>query len=115
MISGQRELHRDGKQYMAHPNKSGFIFVYDRADAKVENVWPIVQNHDFVPKTGELIRRRAFTAGTVEGVLCPHISGGVSWNSGSYNPNTGLGGATALRAVLASCAPGISVLNIDSG
>ena len=23
-------------------------------------------------------------------MLCPHIDGGVSWNSGSYNPNTGL-------------------------
>ena len=57
-------IDRDGKQYMVHPNKSGFIFVYDRADAKVENVWPIVQNYNFVkgidPKTGELIGRRDF-------------------------------------------------------
>ena len=64
------------------------------SDAKVENVWPLVQNYNFVksidPKTGELIGRRDFTAGKQEGVLCPHISGGVSWNSGSYNPNTGL-------------------------
>jgi glucose dehydrogenase len=79
---------------MVHPNKSGFIFVYDRADAKVENVWPIVENYNFVksidPKTGELIGRRDFTAGKVEGVLCPFIGGGVSWNSGSYNPNTNL-------------------------
>ena len=42
------------------------------------------------PKTGELIGRRDFTAGKQEGVLCPHICGGVSWNSGSYNPKTGL-------------------------
>ena len=87
-------IDRDGKQYMVHPNKSGFIFVYDRSDAKVENVWPIVHNYNFVksidPKTGELIGRRDFAAGKQEGVLCPHISGGVSWNSGSYNPNTGL-------------------------
>lgn len=87
-------IDRDGKQYMVHPNKSGFIFVYDRADAKVENVWPIVYNYNFVkgidPKTGELIGRRDFTAGKQADVLCPHISGGVSWNSGSYNPQTGL-------------------------
>jgi len=38
-----------------------------------------------------LIGRRDFSAGKVEGPpLCPHISGGVSWNSGSYNPKTGL-------------------------
>jgi PQQ-dependent dehydrogenase (methanol/ethanol family) len=87
-------IDRDGKQYMVHPNKSGFIFVYDRADAKVENVWPLVKNYNFVkgidPHTGELIGRRDFTAGKQDGVLCPHISGGVSWNSGSYNPGTGL-------------------------
>jgi PQQ-dependent dehydrogenase (methanol/ethanol family) len=87
-------IDRDGKQYMVHPNKSGFIFVYNRGDAKVENVWPIVYNYNFVkgidPKTGELIGRRDFSAGKQSEVLCPHISGGVSWNSGSYNPQTGL-------------------------
>jgi len=87
-------LDRDGKHYVVHPNKSGFIFVYDRADAKVENVWPIVHNINFVktidPKTGELVGRRDFSAGKVSEPLCPHISGGVSWNSGSYDPQTGL-------------------------
>ena len=88
-------IDRDGKQYMVHPNKSGFIFVYDRKNAKVENVWPLVHAINFVktidPKTGELIGRRDFTEGKVTGdPLCPHISGGVSWNSGSYNPGTGL-------------------------
>jgi glucose dehydrogenase len=61
---------------------------------KVENVWPLVKNSNFVktidPKTGELIGRRDFSAGKVAEPLCPHISGGVSWNSGSYNPGTGL-------------------------
>jgi glucose dehydrogenase len=83
-------LDREGKHYVVHPNKSGFIFVYDRADAKVENLWPIVTNINFVktidPKTGELIGRR----GKLTEPLCPHISGGVSWNSGSYNPATGM-------------------------
>ena len=77
-----------------HPNKSGFIFVYDRADAKVENVWPIVQNYQLrqrhrpedrrADRAARLQRRQA------GGPLCPFIGGGVSWNSGSYNPNTGL-------------------------
>jgi alcohol dehydrogenase (cytochrome c) len=87
-------LDRDGKQYVVHPNKSGFIFVYDRANAKVENVWPLVKNINFVktidPKTGELIGRRDFQAGKVAEPLCPFIGGGVSWNSGSYSPATGM-------------------------
>ncbi|UFZ01865.1 PQQ-binding-like beta-propeller repeat protein [Bradyrhizobium ontarionense] len=86
-------LDRDGKKLTVHPNKSGYIFVYDR-EAKVQNVWRITENSNFVknidPKTGELIGRRDFTAGKVAEPLCPHISGGVSWNSGSYNPKTGL-------------------------
>jgi PQQ-dependent dehydrogenase (methanol/ethanol family) len=87
-------LDRDGKHYVVHPNKGGFIFVYDRADAKIENVWPLVKNINFVktidPKTGELIGRRDFQAGKVAEPLCPFIGGGVSWNSGSYNPATGM-------------------------
>jgi len=87
-------LERDGKKLVVHPNKSGFIFVYDRSNAKIENVWRIAQNINFVkdidPKTGELVGRRDFAAGKAAEPLCPHISGGVSWNAGSYNPKTGL-------------------------
>ena len=42
------------------------------------------------PKTGELVGRRDFSAGKAAEPLCPAIGGGVSWNSGSYNPKTGL-------------------------
>jgi PQQ-dependent dehydrogenase (methanol/ethanol family) len=87
------KIDRDGKHYIVHPNKSGFIFVYDR-DLKVQNVWPLIHNYNFVksidPKTGELIGRRDFTAGKAAEPLCPAIDGGVSWNSGSYSPKTGL-------------------------
>jgi glucose dehydrogenase len=87
-------LNRDGQKLIVHPNKSGYIFVYDR-NLGVKNVWRITENSNFVkdinPKTGELIGRRDFKEGKVEAPpLCPHISGGVSWNSGSYNPKTGL-------------------------
>jgi PQQ-dependent dehydrogenase (methanol/ethanol family) len=89
------QIDRDGKQLMVHPNKSGYIFVYNRADATLENVWSIVKATNFVktidPKTGELIGRRDFSAGKLQGEpLCPAISGGVSWNSGAYSPKTGL-------------------------
>ena len=86
-------IDRDGKHYVVHPNKSGYIFVYDN-QAKVQNVWNLVQNSNFVkgidPKTGALIGRRDFTAGKVAEPLCPSISGGISWNAGSYDPKTGL-------------------------
>ena len=55
-------LDRGGKKLVVHANKSGYVFVYDRSNAKVENVWPLVKNINFVksidPKTGELIGRR---------------------------------------------------------
>ena len=44
---------------------------------------------DIDPKTGELIGRRDLAEGKHKN-LCPSIAGGFSWNSGSYNPKTGL-------------------------
>ncbi len=86
-------LNRDGQKFIVHPNKSGYVFVYD-ADLKLQNVYPLLQNSNFVksidPKTGELIGRRDFSAGQQSTPLCPAIDGGVSWNSGSYDPKTEL-------------------------
>ena len=86
-------ISRNGQDHIVHPNKSGFIFVYDK-NLKIENVYPLVKNYNFVkgidPKTGELIGRRDFAAGHQSEPLCPAIDGGVSWNSGSYSPKTGL-------------------------
>ena len=87
-------LERDGKKLVVHPNKGGFIFVYNRADGKVENVWRAAKNINFVkdidPKTGELIGRRDLSAGIVNPPLCPAIPGAISWNAGAYSPRTGL-------------------------
>jgi PQQ-dependent dehydrogenase (methanol/ethanol family) len=86
-------IDRDGKKYYVHPNKSGYVFVYDRADAKIENVYNVVKASNFVknidPKTGELQGRRDMTEGKQTN-LCPAIAGGLSFNAGSYNPQTGL-------------------------
>src|SRR5258708_39630264 len=86
-------INRGDKKLAVHGNKSGFIFVYDRSNAKVENVWPLVKNINFVkgidPKTGDLIGRRDFVAGKADTTLCPAIPGGISWNSGAYSPKTG--------------------------
>lgn len=85
-------IERQGKKYVVQPSKNGFVYVYDR-QARVQNVWPLVKNYNFVkgidPKTGELIGRRDLVEGKHEN-LCPAIAGGISWNAGSYNPKTGL-------------------------
>jgi len=87
-------INRGDKKLVLHANKSGFVFVYDRSNAKIENVWQLVKNINFVksidPKTGELIGRRDLTLGKQDTPLCPAISGGISWNSGAYSPKTGL-------------------------
>jgi alcohol dehydrogenase (cytochrome c) len=74
-----------------HPNKSGFVFVYDR-NAKVQNVWRLIKNINFVQDIkpdGTLVGRRDMTEGKHEN-LCPFIAGGMSWNMGTYNPKTGM-------------------------
>ena len=84
-------LERAGKKYIVHPNKSGFVFVYDRM-GKVQNVWRLVKHINFVQDIkpdGTLVGRRDFGEGEHKG-LCPFIAGGISWNSGSYSPKTGL-------------------------
>ncbi len=90
-------LDRDGKNYVVHPNKGGYVYVYNRdvsgEKLKIENVWHLGKTSNFVkdvdPKTGELIGRRELKEG-MNKALCPAIDGAISWNSGSYNPDTGL-------------------------
>lgn len=85
-------VEQGGKKYVVHPNKGGFIFVYDR-NGKVQNVYKGVDNINFVkdidPRTGELLGRRDLTGGKHTN-LCPAIAGGYSWPSGTYDPKTGL-------------------------
>jgi PQQ-dependent dehydrogenase (methanol/ethanol family) len=93
-------LERDGKDLVVHPNKGGFVFVYNRKDTSaetgrtvLENVYQAVDNINFVkaidPKTGALVGRRDLSEGMNKG-LCPYIGGGFSWNAGSFSPGTGL-------------------------
>src|SRR3989454_3295879 len=93
-------LDRDGKKLLVHQNKSGFVFVYDRTNGKIQNVWPMNHVYNWVqridPKTGELIGRNPPRLGK-PAFICPWIAGGRSWNSGSYNPKTGLWYNTAME------------------
>jgi PQQ-dependent dehydrogenase (methanol/ethanol family) len=89
-------IDRDGKHYAVHPNKGGYVYVYNRDPSsvplKVENVWHLGKTSNFVkdvdPKTGGLVGRRDLVVGMNKAV-CPAIDGAISWNAGSYNPDTG--------------------------
>ena len=92
------QIDQGGKKLYLHPNKSGYFFVYDRAPGadgklKIENIYNVAKASNFVknidPKTGELQGRRDMTEGK-QTDLCPAIAGAISWNAGTYNPQTGL-------------------------
>ncbi|MFO1318983.1 MAG: PQQ-binding-like beta-propeller repeat protein [Burkholderiales bacterium] len=90
-------IERGGKRYMLHPNKGGIIFVYNadpsNAPLKVENAYMLGKTYNYIKgvdaKTGQLIGRRELPEGKHTNV-CPAIDGAISWNTGAYNPNTGL-------------------------
>jgi len=90
-------IDRDGQHYAVHPNKGGYVYVYNRDPSsvplKIENVWHLGETSNFIdgvdPHTGQLIGRHDISIGKHNNV-CPAIDGAISWNSGSYNPDTGL-------------------------
>ena len=86
-------VKKDGKDVIVHLNKSGFVFVMDKDDGKLENVWQFAENLNWAkgidPKTGALIEPRRPEPGKRE-LLCPNLLGARSWNHGAYNPGTGL-------------------------
>jgi alcohol dehydrogenase (cytochrome c) len=86
-------INRNGKDLVVHLNKSGFVFVMDKNNGKLENVWPLVEMYNFAKgfdlKTGKMINRNDPEPGK-EGLFCPSQWGGRSWNHGAYNPKTGL-------------------------
>jgi alcohol dehydrogenase (cytochrome c) len=85
------QLERDGQSYVVHPNKGGYVYVFDD-NLGFKNAWPLVKNINFiqgVDKDGKPVGRRDMAEGKHTN-LCPAIGGGISWNSGTYNPKTGL-------------------------
>jgi glucose dehydrogenase len=93
-------LDKGSSRYMVHPNKGGIIFVYNPDPAKasdqvlkVENAYMLGETFNYIrgvnSRTGELVGRRELPEGKHTNV-CPAIDGAISWNSGAYNPNTGL-------------------------
>jgi len=86
-------FRHNGKDLVAHLNKSGFVFVYEKDGLKLHNVWQFAKHVNWVekidPKTGELIGRVNPKEGE-EITICPYLLGARSWNHGAYNPETGL-------------------------
>ncbi|HEY4040731.1 MAG TPA: PQQ-binding-like beta-propeller repeat protein [Rhodopila sp.] len=86
-------IDRGDKNLLVHLNKSGFVFVIDRQNGKIDNVWPLVETYTFAkeidPKTGGLIGRNDLVPDK-RFMFCPSAWGGRSWNHGAYNPKTGL-------------------------
>ncbi len=87
-------IDRGGKKLVVHPNKSGYVFVYNRGDASVVNVWRDTENSNWVknidPKTGHLIGRLSEVEGKNNKNICPALFGANGWPPGSYSPKTGL-------------------------
>jgi alcohol dehydrogenase (cytochrome c) len=86
-------IDKDGRDLLVHLNKGGFVFVMDKRDGKLENVWRFSRHINWVdgidPKTGELIGRHDHRMGE-EMTQCPASSGGRQWNPGAYSPKTKL-------------------------
>jgi alcohol dehydrogenase (cytochrome c) len=101
-------LNRNGRDLLVHLNKGGFVFVMDRNDGKIENVWPLVETYNFAkgidPKTGRLIGRSDPVPGKPF-FTCPSGWDGRSWNHSAYNPKTGLWYSNVLEL----CMSGIPV------
>ena len=86
-------VEHEGRDVIFHLNKGGFVYVLDKANGELVNVWPLSQTYNWVekidPKTGELIGRNEPVIGE-EMTLCPYLLGTRSWNHGAYSPKTGL-------------------------
>ena len=90
-------LDRNGQHVAVHPNKGGYVYVYNRdvsePPLKIENVWHLGETSNFIdgvdPHTGKLVGRHDVTIGKHDNV-CPAVDGAISWNTGAYSPDTGL-------------------------
>jgi alcohol dehydrogenase (cytochrome c) len=93
-------IHRDGKDVIAHLNKSGFVFVMAKDTGELQNVWPLSETYNWVksidPKTGELIGRNEPKI-EQNTLICPYLLGVRSWNHGAYSPKTGLWYSNAME------------------
>lgn len=86
-------IPHEGKELLVHLNKGGFVFVMDKDNGKLHNVWQYAENVTWTkgidPKTGE-IREPVYPEVGKQKLFCPNLLGARSWNHGAYNPKTRL-------------------------
>ncbi len=86
-------VQKDGKDVIVHLNKGGFVFVMDKDDGGLHDVWQFAEHVNWVkgidPKSGALIDPVYPEEGKRK-LFCPNLLGARSWNHGAYNPGTGL-------------------------
>jgi alcohol dehydrogenase (cytochrome c) len=84
---------KDGKDLLVHLNKSGFVFVMDKHNGNLENIWRLSETISFAKdidlKTGKIVGRIDPAMGKST-LFCPSAFGARSWNAGAYSPKTGL-------------------------
>lgn len=82
-----------GDQSLVHLNKNGFVYVMNKDNGDIKNVWQYTENMNWAkgvdPKTGVPIEPN-FPETDKTKLHCPNLLGARSWNHGSYNPGTKL-------------------------
>lgn len=85
-------ISKDGKDYVVHPGKNGFMHVFDRKTGKPIKVYPNQKSLNWTTgfnlETGQWENMLWPKVGE-KTLVCPAIDGGHSWNAGSYDPNSG--------------------------
>jgi len=84
------------------------------ADVGVAGLWRLLERIEDIRSSPVVIVAAGMDAALVS-VVGGLVSGAVIALPTSVGYGVARGGATALRAALASCAPGVSVVNIDNG
>jgi alcohol dehydrogenase (cytochrome c) len=89
-----------GAQSLVHLNKNGFVYVMDKDNGKLKNVWQYAENVNWTkgvdPKTGVPIEPNYPVRGITKN-HCPNILGGRNWNHGAYSPDTKLWYSTGME------------------
>ena len=91
VILFDHEVRGQMRKLLAHVNKSGLMFVLDRADGEVIRAFSVPEVQTWisgVTEDGKLIGRREPELGKPVNV-CPSVGGAKSWNSMAYSPRTG--------------------------
>jgi alcohol dehydrogenase (cytochrome c) len=79
------------RKLLVHPNKGGYTWVLDRTNGQFINAWRFTNNLNWITgidNEGRLLGRNEPPEGKPT-LICPSVSGGRSWNHGSFSPKTG--------------------------